>query len=160
MPELASARFVPFRQALQMRLQQVPPDIVDRIPPGCRNNIRWLAGHIALSTERLILKLAGEATFLPEEWVAWFSRDTSPADFTAATPAWPEILVALEESGAVVAAKLDEMDPARELVTPFRPQSAPIVAETVGAATAMALWHEGLHAGQIMTYRNILTAQE
>ena len=140
-------------------LTQLPESITDQIPDGCSNNLRWLAGHILFAGEGLLLRLAGEAMELPAAWGNYFSRNTSPSDFDAETPAWGTILAAIEPSTERLLAELDRLDPAQRLPEPWRPASAPLVIETRGEALALATWHEALHVGQMMTYRNLLGAR-
>ena len=135
---------------------ETPADLADRIPPGCRNDLRWQLGHTILSAESLILGLAGEALAAPVEWRAWFARETSPGDFVADTPTWPDLRSALDTSTAALLKRLETLDPDETLSEPFAPRTAPIRIETRGGLVAMATWHEGLHLGQIMSYRNVL----
>lgn len=136
---------------------EMPPAIVDRIPPGCHNNVRWLVGHCLVSTERLILGFAGRPMVSPAGWEAYFAINTSPSDFDAGTPAWDALLAALAKSGEALLGELAALDPAEELPQPFDVPRAGLHFTTRGEMVAMATWHEATHVGQMMTYRNILT---
>jgi len=134
----------------------LPAEIVDTIPAGCANNLRWLLGHCILSAERLMLWRAGRAMVSPEAWATYFTRDTSPANFDAATPAWPDLLTQLAVSADAINMELAHLDPEEELAEPFSAPRAGLHLTTRGEMVAMATWHEAMHLGQMNTYRRLL----
>lgn len=147
------------RQILSDHVAGVDPAIVDQIPTGCNNNLRWQLGHVIGSTERHCLVLTGLGTLgLTPGWTDWFGIRTAPADFTAATPDWPGLLAALADSTARIQAAVEGQDLDVPLAEPFAPRGTIVFASTRAEAVAFALWHEGLHYGQIMTYCNVLKA--
>ncbi len=144
------------RQLLGPYLAAAPLELVDRIPPGCKNNQRWLLGHVIGSTERLCLGLTGLGEpGLPAGWLDWFGNGKSPADFTAATPDWAALQAELPASTARLEAALAGQDLSIALPEPWAPRGL-VFASTRAEAVAFALWHEGLHHGQMMTYGNLL----
>lgn len=146
------------RQLVAHSLEAVPEAIVDTIPPGCKNNLRWLLGHVIGSTERLCLALTGLGEVgLAEGWAGWFGIGTSPADFTADTPDWAALRAELLASSARLETAVAGQDLSIALPEPWAPRGITF-ASTRGEAVAFALWHEGLHFGQMMTYGNLLKA--
>lgn len=135
----------------------MPVDIVDGIPTGCHNNLRWLVGHCLVSAERLVLGFAGRPLISPTVWEEYFAINTSPANFNGGTPGWDELLAAMGTSSEALLAELAGLDPAEELPRPFDAPSVGLHLTTRGDMVAMATWHEAMHVGQMMTYKNLLT---
>jgi hypothetical protein len=147
------------RGLTQQVVAALPPELAEAVPPGCGNNLRWQLGHVIVATEGLVFGLQREPMCVPPEWRRWFGRGTSPAAFSAATPDWTSLAEVLQTSSERILARLPELDPGRVLPEPFRPATAAVVIETVGAAIAMATWHEGYHLATMRTYARVLAGQ-
>ena len=158
MPGRDEHHFPMIRRMLQSEAEDLDPGLVDTIPPGCRNNIRWHVGHALWSSEWLMLTLSELPTTYPEKWQFWFGPGTSPTDFTPATPDWAALGEALLTSTARLEAYLAEFDPESELPHPMISEEHRIDVHTAFAATIFAAGHEGCHYGQIVAYHHLLTA--
>lgn len=134
----------------------LPGELADRCPPGCKNNLRWQLGHIIVSAEHLVFGLAREPRLTPEAWAKYFAINTSPADFDPGTPSWAELVEALESTSDELLARVAAVDATARLPEPFELRSIGYTIPTRGGTIAMAIWHEGLHTGQMMTYGHLL----
>ncbi len=158
MPGRDEHHFPMIRRTLRLEVDALDPTVVDLVPAGCRNSIRWHVGHTLWSSEWLMLTLSNLPTTYPEPWQFWFAPGTSPADFTAATPEWPALITALDASTARLEEYLATFDPERELPHPMISEEHRIDVHTAFAATIFAAGHEGCHYGQILAYHRILAA--
>lgn len=158
MPGRDEHHFPMIRRMLQLEAEEVDPAVVDLVPAGCRNSIRWHLGHALWSSEWLLLTLSNLPTTYPSKWQFWFGPGTSPADFAAATPDWPALLAALRVSTERLDQYLLTFDPEAELIHPMISEEHRIDVHTAFAAAIFAAGHEGCHYGQIAAYHRILTA--
>ena len=138
----------------------IPAELTEAYPPGCRNNLRWQLGHAVLSSEMLVCHRRGNSTTVPPAWVAWFGRDTSPADFTAETPSWAELTAALTASTAHLTAWLAVCDPTAALTEPLVAPQFGLDVRTVAQAVHFASAHEAIHFGQMAVYQRVLGSSE
>lgn len=124
----------------------------DVVPSGFNNNIRWHAGHILTTQERLSLRLAGEPMKLPEELMSLFLNGTKPADWQEAPPSLPELTRHLEEQPGRIRERLQGKlgEPLAVAFKDFR---------RLDEALIFSLTHEALHAGYIMALKKASAAQ-
>jgi len=159
MPGRDEHHFPMIRRMLHLEVDSLDPAVVDLVPPGCRNTIRWHVGHALWSSEWLMLTLSNQDTTYPEKWQFWFGPGTSPEDFAKATPDWPDLIVAMDVSTARLDEHLATFDPDAELLHPMISEEHRIDVHTNFAAAIFAAGHEGCHYGQISAYHRILTAR-
>lgn len=123
------------------------------IPKGFNNNIRWNVGHILVSTDAMVLTMAGFPSTLPAQWGQYFMQGTSPENFTEDTPTLAELLEASGQQPsklrALVEGKLDT-----PLAKPFELPKTTLY--TSADAFTFCFVHEGLHLGQIQGIRKLV----
>ncbi|MBO8170263.1 MAG: DinB family protein [Bacillaceae bacterium] len=128
-------------------LENTTEEQANVIPEGYRNNIRWNLGHILTIQEQLVFYMSGESLQIPEHYVSYFAKDTSPADWSAEPPSLDELKSELkkqtERIKSTFANRLDE-----EVPKPFRFRDK-YEFKTVGELIAFTLYHEGMHQGLI-----------
>ncbi|WP_044642487.1 DinB family protein [Risungbinella massiliensis] len=142
-----------YRYSLGIAISDVTEEEANIIPKGFNNNIRWNVGHVLVSTDAMILTMAGFPSTLPEEWGQYFMRGTSPQNFTDETPTLAELQEASQEQmrklRALVEGKLDT-----PLANPFELPKTTIY--TSGDGLTFCMFHEGLHMGQIQGIRKLV----
>ncbi|MCC7491561.1 MAG: DinB family protein [Fimbriimonadaceae bacterium] len=146
------------RRILAGVVAELEPGLVDAIPPGCRNSLRWQLGHVVWSSQWLLLFLAGEATPQTADWDRWFGFHTAPGDFTVDTPTWTTLLTTLDDATPRLTRWLEQCDPSAPLAHPMVAVEMLVEVRTVGDAAHFAAGHESYHLGQINVYRRILGA--
>ncbi|MFC7395406.1 DinB family protein [Scopulibacillus cellulosilyticus] len=134
-------------------LESIPESDWDVIPQGFRNNIRWNAGHIVTILDLFASGLRSISPNLPERYLAYFAKDTSPADWTDQPPAKEEIIQLLKEQPGWIRTacegKLDE-----KLPKPFKGF------ETIGEVLSFGIFHDGLHTGIINAQSKVIKAEK
>lgn len=123
--------------------------------PACRkNNIAWNLGHIVTVQQALAYRLAGLPMNTPDEYMAWYFRDTSPADWSG-TPDVPRLLEELLHLPEVL-----EADYAAGKFTSFQPYTTTtgVSLGTTEEALGFNNFHEGIHLGIIFSIHKELTA--
>jgi len=122
--------------------ESLDPSLLDTVPPGFNNSIRWNLGHILLVQENLTIGLAGLPSGLPESYREFFGNGTKPADWTDTPPSPETLLAQLKEQPArlraVLAGRLGQ-----QTVKPFHGL------ERVGDLISFSLYHEGMHQGAV-----------
>lgn len=135
------------RQYTFSRLEQADEASWDLQPNGFNNNIRWNAGHIYMTMERILQRAVKGYEPVHVEWNALFAKGTSPASWEGAVPTNQEIIDALADQTKRVVTLMEE-----QLETPL---AEPVkigdflVMETLSAVLQFLCWHEGMHAGVI-----------
>lgn len=135
------------RGLTEKSIQQIPQELVDIVPTGFTNNIRWNFGHIAYIQEKLVFGVAGEKMILPEAYEVFFSAGTKPADWIGIPPTLEEI------SGELIAQKqrIGNSLPGnlhKRLPKPFT-NKAGITFHTLGETFLFSFYHEALHMESI-----------
>lgn len=122
------------------------------VPPWHRNHILWNVGHVVVSQQILTYKLSGLPMYVSDELVAHFARGTSPLDWTSA-PDPAEVFALLDELPRRL--REDVAAGRFERFTPYQTTTGPYLA-TLGDALAFTLFHEGLHAGVVLSQRKLV----
>jgi uncharacterized damage-inducible protein DinB len=149
MSDLLFKQFALTRGNFLDKLESIDPSIFDVKPVGFNNTIRWHAGHVLTVTEQTMFGYPKKSTHLPEQYLALFSRGTSPAD-------WPEKVPELEELTANLknqAERLQQIpaDSLKEtLKKPFRDL------HTFGELANFVIFHEAFHLGQIHLMERVI----
>ncbi|RPF53229.1 DinB family protein [Aquisalibacillus elongatus] len=130
-------------------VEKIPEERFDEIPEPFRNNIRWNAGHLVANLDSKLAWVLNEETTLPQVYLDYFDRGTSPEDWTDTPPNKEDILKQLqkqsEELEARVLGKLDQ-----PLPEDF------IGMKTVAEALEFFTAHEAMHLTNINTMRKML----
>ncbi|HEU5138699.1 MAG TPA: DinB family protein [Bacillales bacterium] len=134
-------------------LKTVPHGIVDEIPNGFRNNIRWNAGHILAGWDHTMFPAVGMERQLPLSYHLMFPRGSKPADWTEEPPSMDELIQRLEEQPQQIeeACKGHLEDPLEE---PFLHMT------TLGEMFVFHMAHENLHVGTINSMKKTLETGE
>lgn len=144
-----------FRHELLVEVETINEEEADIIPEGFRNNIRWNLGHIYLEQYQWIQQLTKEPIMIPEHFKEWFGYGTSPEDWAEGIP-------------------IPSLDYVKRLlaVQPFmirdlygeRLEEEFAVTETgmytVEQVLVRTIFHEGIHLGNIITLKKLVTIQE
>jgi hypothetical protein len=140
------------RELIHRLVSPLGKDELLAIPACRRNNIAWNLGHIVTVQQALCNLLSGKRMNLPDEYRAWYLRDTSPADWTGE----PDVPKLLDELLALPAQT--EADYAAGLFANYQSftTTTGAVLETVEDAIGFNNFHEGLHTGIILSIRKEL----
>jgi uncharacterized damage-inducible protein DinB len=133
-------------------IEAVDPAIVDIMPTNFNNTIHWHIGHILFIQDRITLRLIGKDIAFPEEYNAWFSNGTKPADWTTQPPAVYFLLQELKDQTERLQKQLSG-NLTEKLTTPF------IHYETVEESLGHTLYHEGIHLGYMMALKRAIEAK-
>ncbi len=57
------------RKVLYYYLKEAPLSILNRIPPGFRNNLLWNIGHSVVTQQLLVYQRSGLATLVSDEMI-------------------------------------------------------------------------------------------
>ena len=64
------------RGITEKTMKKIPEEILDIIPHGFNNNIRWNFGHIAFVQEKLVYGILGKEMNIPKEYEQLFCAGT------------------------------------------------------------------------------------
>ncbi|PGS55430.1 DinB family protein [Bacillus sp. AFS041924] len=136
-----------FTRAYTLRaLSSISKEVVDVIPAGFNNNIRWNAGHVLGAYEQLLYTNTGETGQLSKDFIDFFKGGTKPSDWQEEPPAYEEIITLLEQQVEQVIStyegRLDEVIPKEMKLGSFE-------IKTVRDMISFNIFHEGLHTGLI-----------
>jgi len=143
-------RFV--RMGTLQLLKSIDENVVDEIPKGHNNSIRWNAGHILVSEGIFFQHLLPElksASFIP-----LFKFGTRPREYTSTPPAFLDLISLLENQQKELEKELEKH------LTDALPQPitvGPLTLNTVEDALHFHLYHEGIHQGVIKSIQRSLT---
>lgn len=87
--------FVQFRELRNQTLaiaDSIPVHIMDVVPPGFNNSIRWNLGHILVAWDYGIFPKVNENPRMPALYYRLFSKGTRPDAWTEEPPAYDEII--------------------------------------------------------------------
>lgn len=158
---------MPLKERLQRQLTQAremserllsdfesPEQWTFQIHPDC-NHALWFAGHMA-HTDNFFLSLISpdDAVELPSIFARQFGMGSQPTPTPDDYPTAEEVLKNMRERRATllnVLAHLNDDD-----FTAPTASGAPDFLKDVAAVFEMAIWHEGLHSGQLTSVRRAL----
>lgn len=130
-----------------------PDQWVFQVHPGC-NHALWFAGHMT-QTDNFFLSLVApdKAEPLPD-YAARFGMGSQPTGSPGDYPSPETVLTKMRERRTALLAVLDGLsddDLARKL-----PAGTPDFLSDVGSVYELAIWHEGVHNGQLSVARRAL----
>jgi predicted neuraminidase len=132
---------------------KTPQQWTHQVQPGV-NHALWFAGHMANSDNFFISVLAPEKVKDLGEHKRLFGVGSQPVDDPSVYPAPEEVLAAMRERREVLMQILDslsEADLARKT-----PAGTPDFLGDVAAVFETAVWHEGMHTGQLSIARRAI----
>jgi hypothetical protein len=130
-----------------------PEDWVHQVHPNC-NHALWFVGHMTTTDNFLLSLVAPERAAKLEGYQPKFGMGSQPTGNPADYPPPEEMLKTMRERRATVLEVLDgftDDDLARKT-----PEGAPEFLPDLASVFEMAIWHEGLHAGQMSVVRRAL----
>lgn len=134
------------------KLESVPDSLVDRVPPGFNNSIRWNFGHIAFIQGRLVYEVMGEDAGLPAAFRECFAAGTSPAGWAGDPPGMEEIrAVLLGQPEQILENRRGRLD--ESLPEPFTNRMG-VTFRTAGETLLFSFYHEALHLETIKRILN------
>ncbi|HET7579265.1 MAG TPA: DinB family protein [Bacillales bacterium] len=131
-------------------LKMIPEEIVDEIPKGLRNNIRWNTGHILASWDHTMFPGVGLERQLSLSYHIMFPRGSKPDDWSEKPPSMEELIQKLEEQPR----QIEEACKGHlggKLAEPFLHMT------TLGEMVAFHIAHENLHVGTIKSMKQMLS---
>jgi hypothetical protein len=130
-----------------------PEHWVHQVHPNC-NHALWFVGHMATTDNFLLSMVAPEKAVLPEGFQTKFGVGSQPTNNPADYPPPADVIGVMQERRATLLQALEgfsEDDLSRKT-----PAGAPEFLPDFGSVFELAVWHEGLHAGQLTVVRRAL----
>lgn len=118
------------------------------------NHALWFAGHMGISDNFFISLIDPQRAQEQPEYAKQFGVGSVPTSDPADYPASDQVLAYMRDRRAVLLELLEGMsegDLARRL-----PDGTPQFLSDVGSVYEMAIWHEGMHSGQLTVCRRAL----
>jgi len=132
---------------------KTPHDWVHQVHPG-GNHALWFVGHMA-NTDNFLLSLVSPPNAKSlEGFNTRFGMGSQPTDHPEEYPAAESVLATMRERRLKlleVLSSLSDDDLAKKT-----PEGAPEFLPDFASVFEMAIWHEGLHAGQLSVTRRAL----
>lgn len=132
---------------------QTPEQWVYQVHPNC-NHALWFVGHMANTDNFLISLVAPEKADQNEGWTARFGMGSQPSSNAADYPPPDAVVDRMRERRAVLLKVLDSLSE-EELTNPT-PKGAPDFLPDFASVFELAIWHEGVHSGQLTVTRRAL----
>ncbi|MFL1997186.1 DinB family protein [Lysinibacillus irui] len=130
-------------------LRIIPEDIVDQIPDGHTNNIRWNAGHLLVGWDHSMFPAVHQERQLPLSYHLMFPSGSKPDNWTEQPPTMEQIITLLEEQPLLIeqACRGHLNEPLKE---PF------LGMKTIGDMVIFHMNHESHHMGIIKSMKQTL----
>jgi uncharacterized damage-inducible protein DinB len=135
---------------------KTPEDWTRQVHPNC-NHALWFAGHMTQSDNFFISLLAPEKARPLPEFSRLFGMGSQPTGDPTAYPPPDEVLAAMRERRAALLEILNSLDE-EDFPKPM-PKGTPDFLSDVASVFEMAVWHEGMHSGQLTVARRALGHQ-
>jgi uncharacterized damage-inducible protein DinB len=132
---------------------KTPADWVYQVHPGS-NHALWFAGHMAHVDNFFLSLVAPDKAKATPESLATFGMGSQPTSNPADYPTPETVLAKMRERRRTlldVLNGLSDDDLAKKL-----PTGTPDFLSDVGSVFELAIWHEGVHAGQLSVARRAL----
>lgn len=124
-------------------------ELIDVIPTGFLNNIRWNIGHILVGWDHAIFTNLKQERLLPHQYHSMFPTGSIPSHWREAPPSLIELRKSLiYQQDDIINATRGRLE--ERLVEPF------LHMNTIGEIILFQLAHEALHAGVITSIRRCL----
>ncbi|KGP71582.1 DinB family protein [Pontibacillus yanchengensis] len=130
-------------------LLEIPEGIIDRIPNGHNNNIRWNTGHILVGWDQAIFPELNEERQLPLTFHKMFPNGSNPEIWTEQPPSMDDLIKIME-----IQPNLLEKACKGHLDKPLKESFLGMT--TLGDVIVFHMNHENLHMGLIKSMKQIL----
>lgn len=147
-----------YRRETLAAIEGLTEEMVDLVPPGFNNNIRWNLGHLYLDQYLWLQHLTKEPAPIAEGFAEWFDFGTRPADWKSQPPSLEALRTLLSEQPGRIRElyghRLEEVyfrGGSREEFPPIESGM-----HTVAQVLVRTIFHEGLHLGTILAIRRSL----
>ena len=121
---------------------------------GAANHALWFAGHMAVVDNFFVSTVAPERVVGLPEFEKAFGMGSQPTSDPADYPPVSDVLEVMNERRRTLLDVLDALDDAA-LEQPT-PKGTPDFLPDVAAVFETAVWHEGLHSGQLSVARRAM----
>jgi hypothetical protein len=118
------------------------------------NHALWFAGHMAVSDNFFISNVAPERTLRRPEFEKAFGTGSQPTNNPSDYPPPQQVLDYMDERRATLLNVLDGLSD--DALEKSLPKGTPNFLPDVGSVFETAVWHEGLHSGQLSVCRRSL----
>ncbi len=140
------------RKLIVKAVENLPDEAYFKIPDGFDNNLAWNIGHIVVVQQLLHYGLTENELLIPKRFLLLYRTGTSPAGWKQQPDMGQLVAMLLPH-----AEKLQADFEAGNLAN-FKPYvtSTGISLATIEEAIAFNNFHEGLHAGAMLSIQNFL----
>nr|WP_202406225.1 DinB family protein [Pontibacillus yanchengensis] len=130
-------------------LRTIPEEVVDQIPQGHNNSVRWNSGHILVGWDNTLFPAVNEERQIPQYYHLLFPNGSKPDDWTEEPPSMDELIKQLEEQPILIeqACKGHLNEPLNESFLGMK---------TLGDMLVFHMNHENLHMGIIKSMKQML----
>jgi hypothetical protein len=132
---------------------KTPEEWTRQVHPNA-NHALWFAGHMAVSDNFFVASVAPDRAARRPEFEKAFGTGSQPTNNPADYPPPDDVLAFMNERRAALLEVLDSLDET-DLERPL-PKGTPDFLPDVGSVFETAVWHEGLHSGQLSVCRRSL----
>ena len=130
-------------------LRTIPEEVVDQIPHGHQNNIRWNAGHILVGWDHTMFPAVHEKRQLPLSYHLMFPSGSKPENWDEQAPSMAQIVKLLEQQPNHI-----ERACKGYLNEPLK--NSFLGMTTLGEMVVFHMNHENLHMGIIKSMKQML----
>lgn len=140
------------RNMVSKLIQGYTLEQLNKVPTGFNNNLIWNVGHIVVTQQLLVYKLAGLPMMISDELVEKYRKGTK-TEHEATQEEVDEILALLHSTVEQTAKDIDN-----NLFQNFNeyPTSTGFVLKSNKDSMEFNNFHEGLHIGVIMSMRKLV----
>ncbi|MCE9544592.1 MAG: DinB family protein [Planctomycetia bacterium] len=111
------------------------------------NHPLWIAGHLGQVDDFFVSMVAPDRRRPIEAWVGKFGMGSQPIPDISAYPPAEDVLAYLRERRQTLLSVLEEHDD--DWLSQSTPPGTPEFLPDNASVFEMAVWHEGMHAGQL-----------
>jgi hypothetical protein len=124
---------------------------------GEANHALWFAGHMGISDNFFISVVDPAHVVKTPDLETRFGMGSRPTNRVADYPPVEQVLAFMRERRGTLLQLLDQMSD--DDLTRSTPEGAPAFLPDFGSVFEIAVWHEGLHSGQLSVARRALGHQ-
>jgi uncharacterized damage-inducible protein DinB len=133
---------------------KTPKEWTHQVHPSA-NHAMWFAGHMASADNFFVGAIVPTKTItMPPGYKEMFGMGSKPSPNPAEYPPPEEVLRVMRERRQALLSALDSLSEA-DLSKPV-PKGGPEFIKDLAGMFEMAIWHEGLHTGQLSIARRAL----